>query len=269
MKNPVVEVRGLRIGEGIPKICVPVLGRTEAEVLSSLKQALLASPDLIEWRVDHFQEFLNRDAVEHTLNALRAAMEKLPLLFTFRTKQEGGAASVSVEDYMQLNIHAAESGLVDLIDLELFLCEKQMGELIPRIQRLGAKVILSNHDFEKTPAKEELIRRLCSMQDAGADLAKIAVMPQSSKDVLTLLEASLEMQDCHTKTPVITMSMSPVGAVSRLCGETFGSAVTFGSAGQDSAPGQLPAEELRKILLLLHTGGNYVRKEGGLKCIFF
>lgn len=259
MRNSVVEVRGLRIGEGIPKICIPVLGRTEAEVLSSLQQALLASPDLIEWRVDHYKEFLNRDAVECTLNVLRAAMEELPLLFTFRTKQEGGAASVSLEDYMQLNFYAAESGLVDLVDLELFLCEKQIGDLIPRIQRLGAKVILSNHDFEKTPDKEELLRRLCRMQDAGADLAKIAVMPQSSKDVLTLLEAASEMQDCHKKTPVITMSMSTLGVISRLCGETFGSAITFGSAGQDSAPGQLPSEELRKILLLLHAEGSYGR----------
>lgn len=252
MRSSVVEVRGLRIGEGIPKICVPVIGRTDAEVLSSLKQALLASPDLVEWRVDHFKEFLNRDAVESILKALRAAMGELPLLFTFRTKQEGGAAPISVEDYMQLNFYAAESGLVDLVDLELFLCEKQMGDLIPRIQRLGAKVILSNHDFEKTPDKEELLRRLCRMQDAGADLAKIAVMPQNSKDVLTLLEAASEMQDFHKKTPVITMSMSTLGVISRLCGETFGSAITFGSAGQDSAPGQLPVEELRKILLLLH-----------------
>ncbi len=252
MRRPVAEVRSLRIGEGMPKICVPVMGKNRAEVLSSLEQALKALPDLVEWRVDHFEEALNWNAVERTLKDLRAALKDIPLLFTFRTKQEGGAASASIEEYMQLNLHAAESGLSDLIDLELFLNEKQIEDFLPKAQYFGSKVILSNHDFEKTPDKKELVRRLCRMQDAGADIAKIAVMPQSSRDVLTILEATEEMKANHTKTPVVTMSMSSLGVITRICGEIFGSAITFGSAGQGSAPGQLPAEELRKALLLVH-----------------
>ena len=77
-------------------------------------------------------------------------------------------------------------------------------------------------------------------------------MPQNKEDVLTLLQATEEMCRMHGKTPVITMSMSGSGLISRLCGEVFGSAVTFGSAGQASAPGQMDAAELRNILNTIH-----------------
>ena len=84
------------------------------------------------------------------------------------------------------------------------------------------------------------------MQECGADIVKIAVMPQSKKDVLTLLLATEEMVREHAKCPVVTMSMSEVGVVSRICGEAFG------AVKKASAPGQLGAEELRMVLKILH-----------------
>ena len=77
-------------------------------------------------------------------------------------------------------------------------------------------------------------------------------MPQERKDVLTLLEATEEMASEYAQCPLITMSMSGTGVVSRICGEIFGSAVTFGTAGRASAPGQVDADRLRESLLLLH-----------------
>lgn len=93
----------------------------------------------------------------------------------------------------------------------------------------GVRVVLSNHDFEKTPLKDELIRRLCRMQELGADLLKIAVMPRCRSDVLLLLQATEEMLSQHARKPLITMSMGDLGMVTRICGGFFGSAVTFGS----------------------------------------
>ena len=54
---------------------------------------------------------------------------------------------------------------------------------------------MSNHDFHKTPEAEEIIARLRKMQSFDADIPKIALMPQSTSDVLTLLAATLEMQE--------------------------------------------------------------------------
>jgi len=90
------------------------------------------------------------------------------------------------------------------------------------------------------------------MQDMGADIPKIAVMPQSKKDVLTLLAATEEMTSCYADRPIITMSMAGTGVISRLCGEVFGSSMTFGAAGKASAPGQMGVEDLNTVLALLH-----------------
>ena len=98
-------------------------------------------------------------------------------------------------------------------------------------------MIASNHDFRKTPPKAELISRMRKMQELGADIPKIAVMPQSTEDVLTLLSATEEMRRCYADRPVITMSMAGTGVVSRMCGEVFGSALTFGAAGKSICTG--------------------------------
>ena len=91
------------------------------------------------------------------------------------------------------------------------------------------------------------------MQDLGADIPKIAVMPQSKADVLTLLSATEEMATNFADRPIITMSMAATGLISRLCGEVFGSAATFGAVGKASAPGQMNAKDLETILSLLHA----------------
>ncbi|CGY42856.1 3-dehydroquinate dehydratase [Salmonella enterica subsp. enterica serovar Typhi] len=82
---------------------------------------------------------------------------------------------------------------------------------------------------------------------------KIAVMPQSKHDVLTLLTATLEMQQHYADRPVITMSMAKEGVISRLAGEVFGSAATFGAVKQASAPGQIAVNDLRSVLMILHN----------------
>ena len=111
---------------------------------------------------------------------------------------------------------------------------------------------MSSHDFRKTPSRETILGRLRKMQELGADIPKIAVMPQIKNDVLALLAATVEMSEQYARVPIITMSMAGTGVVSRLAGETFGSAVTYGSAGKLSAPGQVAVEELSRILNLIH-----------------
>jgi len=141
------------------------------------------------------------------------------------------------------------------VDIELF-CDKDtrhLASVISEIKATGTKVILSNHDFEKTPSKSTIVERLKNMQELGGDMAKIAVMPTCAEDVLTLLSATREMTEEFATIPVITMSMGQLGAISRICGGTFGSAVTFGALGQSSAPGQIPVDKLYNTLHTLGT----------------
>ena len=240
-----VTVRKLEIGTGRPKICVPITGREEEEILSAAREIRTSPADMVEWRADWFDGGV--------LERLRNTLGEIPLLFTFRTSGEGGEKEIDVPAYVSLNESAARSGMADLVDVEAFTESGAAEKIIEEAHSAGVRVIASNHDFYKTPSREEIISRLVKMQDMGADIAKIAVMPQSRKDVLTLLAATEEMVSGHAQIPVITMSMGALGAISRVCGEVFGSAVTFGAVGRGSAPGQLGAGELGTVLSILHN----------------
>ena len=247
-----VEVRGVKIGEGVPKICVPIVGKTKEEILAEAKTFHSIPVDVVEWRVDWFEGVFDFAQVEDVLKDLRPALGETPILFTFRTSKEGGEKAIEADAYAELNKKAAATGLVDLVDVEAFIGDTYVEKVVKTSHECGVKVIASNHDFRKTPPKAELISRMRKMQELGADISKIAVMPQSTEDVLTLLSATEEMRRCYADRPVITMSMAGTGVVSRMCGEVFGSALTFGAAGKVSAPGQIDVEELRTVLGIIH-----------------
>jgi len=253
MQNTVM-LRGLAVGEGMPKIIVSVSEKTEDAILRKTQEILETRPDAVEWRADHFAGLFDKDAVVSVLGGLRRILSDTPLLFTVRTEREGGAADPGPKRYAEILRTAADSGFADAVDVEVFMDERMAEETIEAVHAAGIPVVASNHDFHRTPEKEEIIRRLCRMQELGADILKIALMPVSGEDVLTLLTATHEMKTRFASRPLITMSMGAEGVVSRVSGEVFGSAMTFGAVGQASAPGQLPVGELRKALDILHRG---------------
>lgn len=247
-----VSVKDVIIGEGIPKICVPLIGTTLAELKEEAKAVKELKPDVVEWRTDFFVEVEDVETVKSALNEIHSIIPDLPLIFTFRSHKEGGEKQISTEYYITLNKAAAESGLVDIIDVELYNDEKDVKELVEAAHVHNVSVIISNHDFYGTPPKEEIISRLRKAQELGGDLPKIAVMPKDAGDVLTLLEATHIMKEKYADRPIITMSMAGAGVISRLAGEIFGSALTFGAAHKPSAPGQVAVVELQNVLSLLH-----------------
>ena len=234
------------------KIIVPIVGVTKEDILNEAKTFDSIPVDVVEWRVDWFEHVFEFDKVEDVLKELRTVLGNIPLLLTFRTKKEGGEKAIDTKDYKDLNLRAAKTGYVDFIDVEIFTGDDVVREIIDGAHAAGVRVIASNHDFFKTPAKSDIIYRLRKMQDMGADIPKIAVMPQSKRDVLTLLCATEEMVTDYADRPIITMSMAGTGVISRLCGEVFGSSMTFGAAKKASAPGQMGVNDLNTVLDLLH-----------------
>ena len=247
-----VKIRNIVIGEGMPKICVPIVGTTKEAILEEARAITKLPADVVEWRIDWFEGVFDWAQMEDVLKALRETLGEMPILMTFRTSKEGGEKAIDDETYAEINIKAAKTGLVDLVDVEIFTGDEVVEKIIDGAHEAGVKVVASNHDFDKTPDKDDIVGRLCKMQELGADIPKIAVMPQSKKDVLTLLTATEEMATEHADRPIITMSMAGNGVVSRLAGETFGSALTFGAAAKASAPGQMEVNDLKKVLELIH-----------------
>lgn len=248
-----VKVRDLELGAGIPAICIPNVGKTKEEIISLTRQYTNMHMDLMEWRVDWFEGVEDTEQVKDVLSAVREALGNIPLLFTFRTKHEGGVHEMSTEAYASLNKAVAETGMADLIDVEIFTGDKIVTDMIDAIHAAGTKVVASNHDFDKTPSQSDIVYRLRKMQDMGADIPKIAVMPQNKKDVLTLLSATEEMATNYADRPIITMSMAGLGSISRLSCEAFGSCLTFGSGSMASAPGQIGVDALYNVLQVVHN----------------
>ena len=247
-----IKVRDIEIGAGAPKIIVPIVGVTKSDIIEEAKTFDSIPVDVVEWRVDWFENVFGFDKVEEVLKELRDALGNIPILMTFRTSKEGGEKAIEPEAYAELNIKAAQTGYVDFVDVEIFTGDEIVKKIIDGVHAEGVKVVASNHDFFKTPAKSDIIYRLRKMQDMGADIPKIAVMPQNKRDVLTLLSATEEMVTDYADRPIITMSMAGTGVISRLCGEVFGSSMTFGAAKKASAPGQMGVDDLSTVLGLLH-----------------
>ena len=218
-----VQVRNITLGEGRPKICVPIVGQTKDDILLEAGTFARIPVDVVEWRVDWFEDVFDTDKVLDVAKDLQTVLKDTPILFTFRTAKEGGEKAISNEAYKALNMAVAKSGYVDLIDVEAFTGEEIVKSMIQEAHSYGVKVIASNHDFDATP-----------------------------EDVLTLLSATLEMSEQFADRPIITMSMAGTGVVSRLAGETFGSALTFGAATKASAPGQINVNELAQVLDIIH-----------------
>lgn len=248
-----LKIRNLELGSGMPAICVPNTGKSKEEILELSRKYLKLPMDIMEWRADWFEDVEDINKVKDVLINVRDILGDLPLLFTFRTKKEGGVHEIPVSQYIALNKAIAETGLADLIDVEVFTDDFLVTDCISYIHANKCKVIASNHDFHKTPAKRDIISRLCKMQDMGADVLKIAVMPQNKKDVLTLLSATEEMVREYAECPVVTMSMSGMGSISRISGEIFGSCLTFGSGETASAPGQIEVKQLKNLLMSIHN----------------
>ncbi|NWQ42360.1 type I 3-dehydroquinate dehydratase [Bacillus sp. EB106-08-02-XG196] len=248
-----VTVKGISIGEGAPKICVPMVGRTIEELTGEAEFLTTVDLDIVEWRVDFFEHVEDLEKVREALSEIRSILNDTPLVFTFRSAKEGGEKEVSTEYYFELNKVMAESGQIDIVDVELFNDAEEVKRLVATAHGYNVFVIISNHDFDKTPEKEEIVSRLCKAQELGGDLPKIAVMPKSAADVLTLLDATNTMNEQYADRPIITMSMAGNGVISRIAGEIFGSALTFGAAKKASAPGQVPVTELRRILSLINS----------------
>lgn len=240
-----VTIRDVIIGQGKPKIIVSLVSSSSEKLQVEIEHLQKKQPDMWEWRLD-FQDVSDFNQLTLTLSLIRELTFPTPLIVTYRTNREGGQGRLKGEAYAELLLHIANSGLGDLVDVELFSQDNK--ELVHAIHQTGCKVIVSNHDFDRTPPKEELIWRLREMQFINGDIGKIAVMPKRPQDVLCLLDAAEHMKTHYADRPFIVMSMGDLGAITRLGGHHFGSSATFAAGSSPSAPGQLPVELMQQLL---------------------
>ena len=244
-----VSLRGLSLSAARPRIIVPLFARS-LDALRPLALAADADPaaEVVELRLDPLPETDFAAAL-----ALVRGLTAKPLIVTIRTKAEGGELALTPDAYAAHCRALLALGGVDALDIEWKACGDFLAPLRDAARAAGAVALYSEHHFDGTPATDSLADTLVGMADAGADIAKLAVMPHTAADAARLLEATARAAAARPDTPLITMSMGPLGAVTRFCGGAFGSCATFGvtSGTTASAPGQPAADILKEKLFTI------------------
>lgn len=251
-KKIMLKVKNVEIGSGIPKVCAPIVEKNQDDILE-MGEILMAkkSVDIVEWRIDFFEECFNTQKLLETAGLLRAVIPGKPILATFRTKNEGGEKNIEADVYIKMLENLAESGYVDIVDIEAYFMDRAKTEKIISKLKNKTVVIGSYHNFNKTPEYDEICERLKYMKEIGADIPKLACMPEQKNDVFTLMRATNDFVTDNRNIPVITMSMDEIGKISRVSGKSFGSFVTFGCLGKASAPGQINVDDLKNVLNII------------------
>ncbi len=243
-------IKGVRIGEGRPKTIVPLMDATCEGLLASARQAVEAGADCVEWRADFFEDSHDGAALGRVARVLGDALPRTPLIATLRTTGQGGRLEANADEYASL-VRALLQG-TDLVDVELGAGEQMVRSLAEEARSHGVRTVVSHHEFEVAPSVTRMEQTLLAEAELGADIPKLAVMAHGAADAARLMEASANAADTFGG-PLLTMAMGPAGAITRLAGESFGSALTFCALGAASAPGQVELAQATAALDALHA----------------
>jgi len=245
-----VRIRGLEFGGAQPLFCIPLVPEDLASLSAQAQTAVSLGPELIEWRADFFFQQTPEGLLE-AANELRNVAQDTAIIFTLRAKNEGGAQDLAQSTRRTLIDAVLRSRTIDIVDLELANESEFLDALMAVARDCGVRVLLAMHDFERTPPAEVLSDRIRTMRDRGADIAKIAVMPRTEDDVLRLLGVTIRARRDFPDLPLCTMSMGPLGSITRVAGFLYGSDMAFAVGAYASAPGQIPIVDARRMTDLL------------------
>ncbi|QNW96409.1 type I 3-dehydroquinate dehydratase [Acinetobacter seifertii] len=230
------------------KTIVPITAKTKEQALAQAQViANTADADLAEFRIDLLSFASDTKQVIALGHELKKILGHKPMIATIRTKNEGGQLEISDADYGKTYQAYLKNPFMDWLDVEMFRDQKVVSEIVQKAHQKKVLVVMSNHDFQKTPSQDEIEKRLLKQDQMGADVLKIAVMPKSKQDVFTLMNATLKVSQQTTK-PLLTMSMGQLGTISRVATANMGGSYSFGMIGQASAPGQIDVTKLKQIL---------------------
>lgn len=246
-----VKLKNINIESGKPKIAVSLITKSIDEMIKEVKFYDLTSFDILEWRADYFDDILDLNQVSIFLIKLNEILNNKPIIFTFRSIDEGGVRKIDEEEYININRFVLETKLVDCIDLEYFMGENILNRLIGISRKNNIKVIISNHNFIETPKDEIILNRLNDMKKHKPDILKLAFMPKNKLDSLEILKIGLIFNELND-IPMILISMGSDGMCTRFLGEIFNSTITFASISKTSAPGQINVKDTNELLSLIN-----------------
>ena len=259
----ILKIRELVLEAGRPKIAVPIVSADPKEIIAECESIRQMPCQILEWRADKYlgaienleaameqkEFYLDIIKILDDINFIAAGM---PIIFTVRSKSQGGDVQMGQEHIAEIRSLAAQSGLVDFIDIEFFTAGSTVDEVLLRkqideVHKHSCKVILSHHDFLEMPNPSELVGIVKRMANMGADICKVAAMASSKEDSKNLLKATAFLNK-NDVGPMIMIAMGEHGKPARVSAGKYGSCITFASGKQESAPGQVDVYTMKKWL---------------------
>ncbi len=204
---------------------VGVIGSKRANIVSLAKMVKEKGADLLEIRFDKVKgggdDILLVKEIKKVVG--------LPVIATKRPKYPGEDRKIFFKSIIPF---------IDYIDLEE---EEEVGEIIEYAKKMKKSVIISYHNYKKTPSIKTLKEFSISMEKKGADIIKIATFVNCPDDILKLLNLT---KNC--KKPIITIGMGKLGTITRVIAPMFGSIFTYCFVNRPYAPGQVSISFLKK-----------------------
>ncbi|HFV3059448.1 TPA: type I 3-dehydroquinate dehydratase [Streptococcus pneumoniae] len=221
------------------KLIVSVMPRSleEAQALDATRYL---DADIIEWRAD----CLPKEAILQVAPAIFEKFAGRELVFTLRTRSEGGEIDLSPEEYIHLIKEVAQFYQPDYIDFEYYSYKDVFEEMLD-----FPNLVLSYHNFQETP--ENMMEILSELTILNPKLVKVAVMAHTEQDVLDLMNYTRGFKTLNPEQEYVTISMGKVGKVSRITADVTGSSWSFASLDEVSAPGQISLASMKKIREIL------------------
>lgn len=221
------------------KLIVSVMPRSleEAQALDATRYL---DADIIEWRAD----YLPKEAILQVAPAIFEKFAGRELVFTLRTRSEGGEIDLSPEEYIHLIKEVAQFYQPDYIDFEYYSYKDVFEEMLD-----FPNLVLSYHNFQETP--ENMMEILSELTILNPKLVKVAVMAYTEQDVLDLMNYTRGFKTLNPEQEYVTISMGKVGKISRITADVTGSSWSFASLDEVSAPGQISLASMKKIREIL------------------
>jgi 3-dehydroquinate dehydratase I len=225
-----------------PRICVSIGPEDAKSIEKEADRAFQLGADYVEIRFD----FLNPDLLPAALNAAKGIRDRT--VFTLRAKSEGGLFSGSEENRLHWLYRLVELEPM-LIDVELDTLKKN-DELADFLEKKKSPLLVSWHDFEKTPPSD-YIADVLSVMRTYSNYVKIVTTAHNIEDSLRLLE----LYETAIGLSPIFFAMGDAGVISRLLCNIIGNApFTYASLEKNIAPGQLTVQQMKKLYIKMRAG---------------
>ena len=222
------------------KLVVSVMPKSLEEV-QGIDAMRYIDADIIEWRAD----FLPKEAILQVAPAIFEKFAGRELLFTLRTRAEGGEIDLDSTEYVQIIKDVAQLYQPEYIDFEYFSHKDVFEEMLD-----FPNLVLSYHNFQETP--ENMMEILSELTSLTPKVVKVSVMAHTEQDVLDLMNFTRGFKTLNPEQEYVTISMGKVGKVSRITSDVTGSSWSFASLDEASAPGQISLSSMKKIREILN-----------------